>query len=494
MSQVANAMALLGVTALDDLKAAYRKKILLSHPDKGGSKDDFVQIQAAYQILSKIAPPPSTSFFASGTQPTHPSYQQHGDMQWCSYCGVWKARKKEFGPADRNAQRWTVCTSCRNTEMGDAHWHWCRGEAGWGVICTAALHASTAPPAAAQPPNYPMNAPTPQQPPNPPANAANAPTPQPSSHESPPPNPPANAAPSPPPPPPSPTEDAVMSGSILQADNYKEDGTWLGIDGLVSVQRGGTLYKHEWKPSRHVRNCTLLVSGNDFKKPGPRVKGALPHDFDEVVREKFRQLRSLVHGSMTFVLCGEWSTWRNGFHEDCDSSSGDRYNSFCEQLLAIARCSFDRVIWLHGGEFAGMPRTDDQWHFTMESKEALRHLLSCQGVHLLAQTQLSKKEVELQRIEFFFESSEEMGEVICFGCMNWRKSSGFVPHLATCIPHVAPRKLRAKALCFAYAQINDFRSSIEKYETAYGRIPDFVIADAPVKHRDFLWSNRRSQL
>jgi len=40
-----------GATA-DEIKQAYRKKAVTSHPDKGGSPDDFVPIAKAYEVLS----------------------------------------------------------------------------------------------------------------------------------------------------------------------------------------------------------------------------------------------------------------------------------------------------------------------------------------------------------------------------------------------------------------------------------------------------------
>ncbi|MFT5757236.1 MAG: hypothetical protein ACI9LM_001965 [Alteromonadaceae bacterium] len=35
-----------------DIRKAYRKKIVISHPDKGGCAEDFIEIRAAYEILS----------------------------------------------------------------------------------------------------------------------------------------------------------------------------------------------------------------------------------------------------------------------------------------------------------------------------------------------------------------------------------------------------------------------------------------------------------
>ena len=34
-----------------EVRQAYQKKIVISHPDKGGCADDFIQIRAAYEVL-----------------------------------------------------------------------------------------------------------------------------------------------------------------------------------------------------------------------------------------------------------------------------------------------------------------------------------------------------------------------------------------------------------------------------------------------------------
>ena len=39
----------------DELKAAYRKRLLATHPDKGGCTEEFTMIKAAYDVLSNDA-------------------------------------------------------------------------------------------------------------------------------------------------------------------------------------------------------------------------------------------------------------------------------------------------------------------------------------------------------------------------------------------------------------------------------------------------------
>ena len=36
----------------DDIKKAYRKEALVKHPDRGGNKEEFQKMQAAYEVLS----------------------------------------------------------------------------------------------------------------------------------------------------------------------------------------------------------------------------------------------------------------------------------------------------------------------------------------------------------------------------------------------------------------------------------------------------------
>ena len=40
----------IGVT-LEEVKSAYRRKAMLHHPDKGGRKEDFIEIKRAYDHL-----------------------------------------------------------------------------------------------------------------------------------------------------------------------------------------------------------------------------------------------------------------------------------------------------------------------------------------------------------------------------------------------------------------------------------------------------------
>ena len=95
------------------------------------------------------APPPPPPLVQPSTPndfPKHPSAQWRGtDEQWCSFCGIWKSAGwksagRAFGAKDRSRERWNVCTECRASPLGDAHWHWCKGEVGWGQIHQAKIH------------------------------------------------------------------------------------------------------------------------------------------------------------------------------------------------------------------------------------------------------------------------------------------------------------------------------------------------------------------
>lgn len=52
---ILNSYKLLQVTPLDSfsfIKSSYKKKLLSSHPDKGGSSSQFIALQSAYSTLS----------------------------------------------------------------------------------------------------------------------------------------------------------------------------------------------------------------------------------------------------------------------------------------------------------------------------------------------------------------------------------------------------------------------------------------------------------
>ena len=85
-------------------------------------------------------PPPQEEIHV--TRPIGKQDQWRGAYQWCSFCGLWKyggKRHGEFGKSDRSTYRWNVCLNCRNTELGDLHWWWCRDEAGNKEIGVAAV-------------------------------------------------------------------------------------------------------------------------------------------------------------------------------------------------------------------------------------------------------------------------------------------------------------------------------------------------------------------
>jgi len=49
-----------------EIKKAYRKRSLETHPDKGGSKEEFIRVAEAYQILTGQAQESSSSGFGGG--------------------------------------------------------------------------------------------------------------------------------------------------------------------------------------------------------------------------------------------------------------------------------------------------------------------------------------------------------------------------------------------------------------------------------------------
>ncbi len=59
--KVSEAFAVLGVSSTADLKeikAAYRKRVIETHPDKGGNSTDFIKVRAAYEILCSFLQSP----------------------------------------------------------------------------------------------------------------------------------------------------------------------------------------------------------------------------------------------------------------------------------------------------------------------------------------------------------------------------------------------------------------------------------------------------
>ena len=184
------------------------------------------------------------------------------------------------------------------------------------------------------------------------------------------------------PPPPAPTSDVVFSDSILQDSAGNQDESWLDIKAHVVVQRGGTLFRHDWNAPEYVRNSFVLLAGNDFKKSGPRVKGSLPFNFEEVATRKLISIRKNTHESMTFILWGDWGSWSNGFVDGTDATAGKQYDAYCMRLLDVANSICDKTVWLRQDKLIDLPRLDDQWHFRCDAKLKLQKLLLSEGIEI----------------------------------------------------------------------------------------------------------------
>ena len=91
-----------------------------------------------------------------------------------------------------------------------------------------------------------------------------------------------------------------------------------------------------------------------------------------------------------------------------------------------------------------------------------------------------------ERLSFFFEKSYFSANdwVLCRSCMEWRKASGFHQHLETCHPEGCGG--RCGTLAFAKAQLVAPAESFKRYEGKYGRLPDYVVADAPWNFKELL--------
>lgn len=285
--------------------------------------------------------------------------------------------------------------------------------------------------------------------------------------------------------------DAVITDSILahEGNSSKLDNMWLDIEGAVDVCRGRTFGKHKWSLMQKARNVFVMIGGNDFKKAGPKVKGDLAWNFEGNLRTVLLELKSKCE-TLTFVLFGDWETWRAGF---CDKSEedGNRYDTFCVRCLTVANEISQKTVWIRNDQLQHLDKTSDGWHFAASAKEGLQDILSSLGVRLKAvapcippmNNPVPKKQEVLRfgpmtrHMSFFENPAPETEEVLCFGCMKWRKATGLIQHVKSCVPV----RHEQKVFSFAYAQVKDLNNAFSIYEANYGRIPDFVIADMPKK-------------
>ena len=178
----------------------------------------------------------------------------------------------------------------------------------------------------------------------------------------------------------------VVTDSVLSSPDGRNDNGWLGISGEVSVHRGRTFckQKHNWsvKLADKARQVVLIMSGNDFKQPGPRAKGSLPSNFNEKVAEALQYWGAWAD-EVTFVVWGDWATWREGFLQD-QPDDGDHYDEFCRHCFEFAR-DFHAVqvhaVWLRHDD-VGHLRLYDGWHIAAEAKHDLQAVLRRLGVSL----------------------------------------------------------------------------------------------------------------
>jgi len=257
-----------------------------------------------------------------------------------------------------------------------------------------------------------------------------------------------------------------------------------------------------------------MASGNDFKRPGARVKGDLPHDFEEKFKTKLSQICQSAE-TTTFVLWGDWRAWKGGFTGGQTAEDGARFDSFCAKTVQIASTVCDKVIWLSGEELEKMPKRDG-WHFDASAKQSLQDILRRLTIFIKPEANTPPEEKaqkapesannepekgnknprktaesanhEEHHAKYFLcedQSAKSLPRVLCLGCMSWRKPSGFLTHLESCIPaeEVAGRK---KATSFAYGQLKDLKLTVDIYEKKFGPLPDYVVADCPRQFRSTL--------
>lgn len=173
------------------------------------------------------------------------------------------------------------------------------------------------------------------------------------------------------------------------------------------------------------------------------------------------------------------------------------YDAFCEDLLRIVHPLCDVTFWLRGETLSALRATSDGWHLAAASKGPLQDLLREVDVPIrepLCEDTAPNAEIVrncdprrlastnppslLQRLEDYFKRTYFLGEsVLCGNCQAWRKADGFHQHLETCLPR--PCRERCAMLSFAKAQLLHPDESFSRYEARYGRVPDYVVADAP---------------
>lgn len=96
------------------------------------------------------------------------------------------------------------------------------------------------------------------------------------------------------------------------------------------------------------------------------------------MEEKFQALRAQTHGNLTFVLWGEWETWRSGFSQASDED-GEQYARHCRILVRTAGRVCDEALWIRGEELNSQPAYDG-WHFDDAAKTFLQQRLQDMSV------------------------------------------------------------------------------------------------------------------
>ena len=112
------------------------------------------------------------------------------------------------------------------------------------------------------------------------------------------------------------------------------------------------------------------------------MKGGMPWNFREVFHDKMKACEAR---RSTFVMFGDWETWRSGFASDQTAEDGERYDSFCSTCIDWANAMGMSTRWLRFKDLQQyfgetLPLDADGWHFLKQARQPLRQIMHSIGL------------------------------------------------------------------------------------------------------------------